>query len=157
MPGIEDIWAHANSIIRTSRIIINKGLKPLNLSSAEGNVLMHLFTQGDGKKQEDIVEQLDISKPAVSRAVESLERKGYVKRRRSFDDRRISQVFLTYKAKEMATKVQKVYHDLFTAASQGVPKERIRDFTELFCQVSMNLTHYKNGDKDAGRRLQHVD
>jgi hypothetical protein len=67
MSEIRDIWLHANNMIRSARQIINDNLQPLNLSSAEGNILLHLLTQGQEMGQEQLVNQLDISKPAVSR------------------------------------------------------------------------------------------
>jgi DNA-binding MarR family transcriptional regulator len=46
-----------------------------------GSGVVNLLTQGDDVPQEAIVEQLDVSKPAVSRAFDSLVQKGYVVRR----------------------------------------------------------------------------
>ena len=88
MAEIRDIWLHAHNMIRSARQIVNENLRPLNLSSAEGNILLHLLTQCQEMRQEALVEQLDISKPAVSRALDSLERKGFVTRQPDPDDRR---------------------------------------------------------------------
>ena len=77
MSGIRDIWLHAHNMIRSGRQIINKNLHPLGISSAEGNILLHLLTQGHEMAQEQLVDQLDVSKPAISRALASLEEKGY--------------------------------------------------------------------------------
>ena len=60
MPGIESVWIHANNIIRSARQMVNAQLKSLNLSSAEGNALLHLLNQGEVLRQEDIVEQLEM-------------------------------------------------------------------------------------------------
>jgi len=50
MTEFRDIWLHAHNMIRTGRKIINKNLHPLDLSSAEGNILLHLLTQGQEMK-----------------------------------------------------------------------------------------------------------
>jgi len=63
-------------MIRFARQVIYENLRPLGLSGAEGNILLHLFTQGQEMGQEQLVEQLDVSKPAVSRTLNSLEAKG---------------------------------------------------------------------------------
>src|SRR5512139_2231396 len=99
MAEIRDIWLHAHNMIRSARQIINENLRPLNLSSAEGNILLHLLTQGQEVGQEQLVEQLDISKPAVSRALDSLESKGYVVRQRDPADLRARRILLSDKAK----------------------------------------------------------
>ena len=78
MSQIKDIWLYTHHMLRSSRQIINDNLRPLNLTSAEGNILIHLLTLGEEMGQEQLVEQLDISKPAVSRALNSLQKKGYV-------------------------------------------------------------------------------
>ena len=78
MSEIRDVWLHAHNMIRSARQIINRDLRPMGLSSAEGNILLHLSTQGQEMRQEQLVEQLDVSKPAVSRVLDSLETKGYI-------------------------------------------------------------------------------
>ena len=148
MAGIRDIWLFANNIIRSSRQMINEGLKPLNLSSAEGNIIIHLLTQEQQFRQEDIVEQLDISRPAVSRALESLEGKGFVVREKAPSDKRVSRVKLTAKAMEIAPQIEKVYNDVFTAAAQGINETEINDFINLFRRVSESFS--------AARRKTHI-
>jgi DNA-binding MarR family transcriptional regulator len=140
MANIKDIWLFANNIIRTSRQIINEELRPLDLSSAEGNILLHLLTQNDESPQEEIVEQLDVSKPAVSRALESLAQKGYVVRRKDPADRRASVIQLTDKARRIAPQIERIYNDVFTLAAQGVSKKEIDAFIELFGRVSTNFS-----------------
>lgn len=140
MSGIKDIWLYANNIIRSSRHIINENLKPLNLSSSEGNILIHLITQEQQFRQEEIVEQLDISKPAVSRALESLEKKGFVVREKDPSDRRASQVMLTEKVRVIAPKIERVYNEVFSIAAQGITEAEITGFIELFGKVSRNFS-----------------
>ena len=140
MSDIKDIWLYANNIIRSSRKMVNEGLNPLSLSSAEGNILMHLFTQTHEVRQEEIVEQLDISKPAVSRALESLEKKGFVTRERDFLDRRASFVLLTRSARDIKPYVEEVYNKVYSLAAQGITEEEIRLFTDLFRRISANFS-----------------
>ncbi len=150
MPDIKDIWLYAQNIIRSSRKMVNEGLNPLGLSSAEGNILMHLFTQTYDVRQEDIVEQLDISKPAVSRALESLERKGYVTRERDFLDRRASRVLLTATARDIKPQVEEVYNKVYSLAAQGISEEEIRLFKDLFRRVSANFSRAKHKEISTG-------
>ncbi len=157
MSGIRDVWFFANNIIRTSRLLLNDALGPLNLSSAEGNILLELTVHGDGVRQDTIVEQLDISKSAVSRALDSLESKGHVLRERHPSDRRASMVFLTDRAQEMGPELEKVYQDLFAAASQGVSDREIAQFTELFRRVSGNLTRARHKIQAPGKGQVDVD
>jgi DNA-binding MarR family transcriptional regulator len=150
--GIETVWLFANNIIRSSRQLVNEELKVLNLSSAEGNILLHLLTQGDSVRQEDIVELLDISKPAVSRALDSLERKGFVQREKSQIDKRASLVFLTEKALVTGPQVETIYNKVFALAAKGLSEKEISSFATLFGRVSDNFTQAKKS-----RRLHHVE
>ncbi|HBG00345.1 MAG TPA: MarR family transcriptional regulator, partial [Firmicutes bacterium] len=69
--------------------------------------------------QEDLVEQLEISKPAISRALLSLEQKGLITRERDPGDKRASRVNLTDAALLIGPKVQEIYENVFGIATQG--------------------------------------
>lgn len=141
MSEIKDIWLHAHNMIRSARQIINDNLRPLNLSSAEGNILLHLLTQGQEMGQEQLVEQLDVSKPAISRAIDSLEAKGYVTRQRDPDDKRAHRVQLTDKALEIGPAVEQVYNHIYTLAIQGISQDELDFFVKLFGRISENFAH----------------
>jgi len=150
---IKDIWGYANNIIRTSRQMVNKGLHSLDLSSSEGNILQHLFTKEHEVRQEDIVEELDISKPAVSRAVKSLEHKGYIIRNKDVDDRRASRVMLADKAKEIRPEVESVYNEVYALATRGVSEKEIDFFIDLFARVSNNFSQARREMKNSRRTV----
>jgi len=149
---IKDIWNYANNIIRTSRKLVNEGLRSLDLSSSEGNILLHLFTQDYELRQEDIVEDLDLSKPAVSRALKSLEKKGYVRKNKDSSDRRASRILLTDKSREIRTKVELIYNEVYSIAAQGVSGEEITFFINLFSRVSDNFSRATLQQKGYGRQ-----
>jgi len=150
MSEIRNIWLHANNMIRSARQMINENLRPLNLSSAEGNILLHLLTQGQEMEQGQLVRQLDISKPAVSRALNSLETKGFVTRQRDPDDRRAYRVRLVDKALEIGPAVEQIYSQVYMLAIRGISQDELDHFLELFGRISENL---EVGDDDAVSRL----
>ncbi|MDX1435372.1 MAG: MarR family transcriptional regulator [Anaerolineales bacterium] len=139
MAEIRDIWLHAHNMIRSARGIINSNLSPLGLSSAEGNILMHLMTQGPEMGQDQLVEQLDVSKPAISRTLNSLEAKGYVTRRRDPNDRRAHRIQMTGKALEIGPAVEQVYNQVYTLAMKGISQEEFDYFVQLFARMSENF------------------
>lgn len=136
MSDIREIWLYANNILRSARQMVNEDLKPLNLSSSEGNILLHLFTQKQGFRQEEIVGQLDISKAAVSRALDSLEKKGYITRGKDPDDKRASRVLITPEALEMGPQIERIYNEVYAVAKQVVSDQELQEFIELFGRVS---------------------
>lgn len=145
MLEIRTIWLYAHGMLCSARQIINKGLRPLGLSSAEGNILLHLLTQGHELRQEQLVEQLDVSKPAVSRTLRSLEAKGCVTRRRDLDDKRAHWVRLTDKALEIGPAVEHVYNHVYALAVQGISPEELETFAKLFGRMSENLHEQAKG------------
>ena len=139
MAEIRDVWLHAHNMLRSARQNVNENLRPLNLSSAEGNILLHLLTQNHEMGQEQLVEQLDISKPAVSRALDSLEIKGFVTRKQDPDDRRVHRVRLTDQAREIGPAVEQAYNQLYAIAMQGISQEELDYFIKLFGRMSENF------------------
>jgi MarR family transcriptional regulator for hemolysin len=140
MSEIRDVWHHAHNMLRSARQIINENLHPLGLSGAEGKILLHLFTQGREMGQEQLVAQLDVSKAAVSRTLNSLEKKGYVTRQCDPDDRRARRIRLTNEALEIGPTVEQVYNHMFTLAMQGISQEEFDCFINLFGRMSENFT-----------------
>lgn len=146
---MREVWVLSNNVMRTVRLLLNAELKGLELGSAEANILVHLFTQGDFVRQEEIVEQLDLSKPAISRALDGLEEKGYISRERDFSDRRACLVALTPRAQAVASSVLKPYERLGEAANQGLSQEEAQDFLRVFRKVSENLSRLRECDGDS--------
>lgn len=139
MLQIRDVWLHAHHMLRSSRQIINENLRSLDLSSAEGNILIHLLTQEEEMRQEQLVEQLDISKPAVSRALNSLETKGYILRQRDPDDGRAHRIWLTNRAREVGPIVEQTYNQIYALAMQGISQEELDYFINLLSRMSENF------------------
>ena len=139
MSEIRNIWLHAHNMIRSARQIINNNLQPLGLSSAEGNILLHLYTQGHEMGQEQLVEQIDVSKPAISRTLSALEEKGYVTRQHDPIDRRAHRVQLTSKALEIGPAVEQVYNHVYSVALRGISHEEFEYFVKLFARMSENF------------------
>ena len=87
------------------------------------SILLHLLTQGHEMRQEQLVEQLDVSKPAVSRTHNSLETKGYITRKSDPDDKRACRIRLTDKALEIGPVVEQVYNHVYTFTVRGIPRK----------------------------------
>lgn len=148
MSRIREVWVYANNIIHSARQMVNEQLKPLDLTSAQGNILLHLLTQPEVLRQEDIGEQLEISKPAVSKALESLETKGFVRREKDSVDKRVSRVYLTEKARALGPRIEEVYNEIFAVAAQGVDPQDIEGAVQFFALISENFSRAKANRKE---------
>lgn len=143
MTRFELLVSLASRIIQNGQLCIVNALQEKQLGSAEANVLMFLYANGDGVKQDDIVSGVAVSKPAISRTVMSLEKKGYVTRKHSRVDKRAYLVYLTDKARREESFIQKQYADLVTAAATGIPEEKVEEFIEIFKKVADNLDNHR--------------
>lgn len=92
------IVGYASRMIQIGKTCMNKALKSIGLSSSESDVLMFLYSNGDGIRQDQIAAGVEVSKPAISRTIRSLEKKGYIIREQSQKDRREYYVHLSDKA-----------------------------------------------------------
>lgn len=153
MADIRDLWLHAHHMLRTARQIVNENLRPLNLSSAEGNILLHLLTQEEEMGQDQLVEQLDVSKPAVSRALDSLEGKGFVNRQQDQKDRRAHRVRLTEQARAIGPAVVQAYNHLYTVAMQGIAQEELDEFVRLFARMDENFLRMQAEKKGEAQEI----
>ncbi len=139
MLSVRSIWLDMKGILRSTRRLINADLEPLGLSGAEGDVLFHLFTGSDGFQQEQLAEQLDIGKAAISRVINALEAKGYVARRRLQNDKRAYSVSLTDKGLPVGAEIQGIYDALFARVRSGIDDRDFRQIEALLCRVAANL------------------
>ncbi len=140
MTSIRDIWVFAHSITRSARKIINLELKPLNLSSTQGNILFHLLVRNTETTQEQLVEELDIGKAAISRAIDVLEQKGYVHRNKHPLDKRTRLVSLTDKARAIGSDIERVYSHIFDIARKGIPDKEYEKVVQLMSLISENFS-----------------
>jgi DNA-binding MarR family transcriptional regulator len=119
--------------------MINAGLEPLGLSSAEGDILYLLLTGSNDLQQEQLAEQLDIGKAAVSRAVDSLVSKGYVTRIRQQQDRRAYSVSLTDKALTAGSDIKGIYDNLYALVRRGIADDEFVRIGSVLSRVEANL------------------
>ena len=143
MKDFNDIWLPAHNMIRSARLILNQRLAPLNLSSAEGNILFHLAVHGPEMGQEEIVNHLDVSKPAISRTISSLKDKGFITRQRDPSDKRAYMIRLTEKAIEINTSVTQAYTEMFSIVMKEISQKEMKHFINVFEQISKNLVEYQ--------------
>jgi DNA-binding MarR family transcriptional regulator len=137
--SIQNVWLEMKDILRSARQRINGELEPLGLSSAEGDILFHLLTGCNHLQQEQLADRLDIGKAAVSRAVDSLEAKGYVERIRQQKDRRAYGITLTDKTVSAGADIVGIYERLYTLVKKGISEEEFGQIEALLSRVAANL------------------
>lgn len=139
MTSISDLWIDMKRVLRSTRLAINSELEPLNLSGAEGDILFHLINGCNNHQQEKLAERLDIGKAAVSRAVDSLEAKGFVIRTRDLVDKRAYCLTLTEKACSVGSDVTGIYERFYSLVSSGISDEDLYNIKVFLSRVDTIL------------------
>lgn len=141
---IRDVWLVMKGIIRAARKIVAAELEPLGLSSSEGDLLFLLLTGSSGLRQEELAEQLDVDKAAISRTVKSLEAKGYVLRIKDAEDKRAFSISLTEKALAVSSQITAIYDRLYQLVQGNIPSEEFLRMESLLAQIAGNLETWGN-------------
>ncbi len=87
-------------LLRAQAAFYTQRLKPYNISYGQFPFLMVLYHK-DGVNQETIAKKLLFNKATIARAIDKLEREGYVYRRQDERDARANRIFLTEKGREI--------------------------------------------------------
>jgi len=87
-------------IYRNNLAYMTKELETHRIGSGQFEFLLFLYHK-DGVSQETIAKTLKVSKSTIARAIQNLEKEGYVYRERDKSDLRAYRVYLTDKGKEM--------------------------------------------------------
>jgi len=95
-----EIFGPIVHIYRSHMEYMAKELEAYRIGSGQYDFLMVLYHK-DGISQENLARMLKVSKATSTRAIQNLEKEGYVYRQRDKDDLRAYKVYLTEKGKEM--------------------------------------------------------
>ncbi len=87
-------------IYRSNLVFMTRGLEAYRIRSGQFEFLIVLYHK-DGVSQETLAKLLKVSKATSARAIQNLEKEGYVYRERDESDLRAYRVYLTEKGKKM--------------------------------------------------------
>jgi len=125
-------------IYRSHLAYMAKELEAYRIGSGQFDFLMVLYHR-DGISQETLAKALKVSKATSTRAIQSLEKEGYVYRQRDKDDLRAYKVYLTEKGKEIRGVVlEKLISFVDTLLSDFTPEEK-EIFRRLIQKAVFNL------------------
>lgn len=136
---LREFWIGLKAILRSARRLINARLIPLNLTSAEGDVLFHLIIEKSELTQESLAERLDIGKAAISRTVNSLVKKGYAQRQKNPADARAYHIILTKKANGISAEVLNIYNSVYELIKANISEDEFRLLSAVLKRINENL------------------
>lgn len=93
--------------------------------------LLHLLSDHDGINQQEIAQIAAVSRSTISETLTEMVKEGYIERRSSSQDGRVSLIFLTQKGKEIANKIKLYFDDYCDWCMRDFAKEEIILFERL--------------------------
>lgn len=101
---------------------LKQSVEPYEFNRGELPILVKLIKGGDGVSQKEIRESLPISKSTTSKTVDNLVRKGYLRKERDSEDRRVTLIYLTDKGREI--------EDVIKDVEKRAGKRMLENFSE---------------------------
>ena len=125
-------------IHRAHRSRAEAALNQLGLHTGQEMLLFHLWNE-EGLTQSQLVEQLCVEPPTVTKMLQRLEQAGLVERRQDAEDARVSRVYLTPKGRVLKAQVKAIWDNLESLTVRGLSEVEKALMRRLLDQVNDNL------------------
>ena len=131
-------------LTRKSQGCLSNILDKYNLSVAELPFFMAL-QHCEGITQEELTAIVCVDKAVTTRAMRSLEVKGYIIRARDEKDKRQNRIYATESAKKLGELVERELLHLNDQIAQGIEPETLTLIYESLLKMEKNLTNILQG------------
>lgn len=138
----ESIGRLVSILHRSGQNYLGKQLEPYGIGSGQIPFLAELFKQ-DGVSQDDLAVFFQCDKATSTRALQRLEQQGYVERKRSAEDGRVNQVYLTPKAHAFKETLFDVLSGWTDVLAQGLSASEREQLLQLLYRLVENATAIK--------------
>jgi MarR family transcriptional regulator, organic hydroperoxide resistance regulator len=123
---------------RAFQRLLERRIAPHGVTRGQWYFLRVLWTK-DGLSQRELSERVGMMEPTTVIALRSMEKAGLIRRLRSMEDRRVTHVRLTAKARRMRDELLKLARGINAQADEGVSSEDIAVFRRVITQMTANL------------------
>jgi DNA-binding MarR family transcriptional regulator len=123
---------------RAFQRLLERRIAPHGVTRGQWYFLRVLWTK-DGVSQRELSERVGMMEPTTVIALRSMEKAGLIRRLRSTDDRRVTLVRLTPKAKRMRDGLLKLARGINAQANAGISQEDIAAFRRVIMRMTKNL------------------
>ncbi|MFC5471004.1 MarR family winged helix-turn-helix transcriptional regulator [Cohnella suwonensis] len=102
-------------------------------------LIMELLWKEDGLTQKEISQKLDKDKAIITRMLDSLEQKRFIRRIISQGDRRLQNVYLTAEGKKLMDNVVPTSEEINRLICQGISPEELQEVTRILSKMRQNI------------------
>ena len=117
---------------------VNLKLKHYDLKFAEFICLLNLY-ENDGSHQDFIIKRKYTDKSAITRTLQSLEKKGFVRREKSEEDKRINCVYLTEKALDYKEELDKIIDEWQEFLNDCIPRDEYNKIATALEDITIKV------------------
>ena len=132
-----------NIIGRCSAMIRNDKLADTGLTGWHYSYILTLCRR-PGQSQDQLARHIYINKSNVTRHLAQLEKNGYVERRQSEEDKRVTLVYPTQKAYDVLPQVRQVIRDWNGYLTEDFTPEEMELFNEMLSRITQKATEAVN-------------
>ena len=144
---VKSVGKWISIIHRQTQIYLNKELKKYDLNSSEYIYLINLFGRKEGINQKQLSDMILIDDALTTRAMKSLEMKGYIKREKNTKDKRSFNITLTNKGIEKVPLIHKVLNNWTAIISENIDEKEIEYIIGKLMTISDNALQETKGGK----------
>jgi MarR family transcriptional regulator, organic hydroperoxide resistance regulator len=127
---------------RAFQRLLEKRIVAYGVTRGQWYFLRVLWSQ-DGLSQRELSARVGTMEPTTVIALRSMERSGLIRRVRSRDDRRRSQVLLTVKAQRLRNELLRLARDITDQAEEGIGGNDLAAFRRIIRRMTENLDQIK--------------
>ena len=127
-------------LLRAQSAFYTQRLKPYIISYGQFPFLMALYRE-DAVNQETIARRLLFNKATIARAIDKLEREGYVIRAQDASDGRANRIFLSPRGKEIKPVMDRLSHEWNSILLSGFTEVEGLLLKELMKKILFSVMH----------------
>jgi MarR family transcriptional regulator, organic hydroperoxide resistance regulator len=127
---------------RAFQRLLEKRIAPYGVARGQWYFLRVLWSE-DGLSQRELSARVGTMEPTTVIALRTMETSGLIRRVRSSDDKRRSQVWLTPKAQRLRNELLALARGITDAAEDGIARDELALFRRVIAQMTANLDRIK--------------
>jgi len=126
----QSVGFHLNKARNGLLMEIDAALRPLDITGQQMGILLSL-TQGAASTPLEISKLLEIDTGLMTRMLDKLESKGMLQRQRSEEDRRVVNLIVTDKGRDVASRVPDIAPDVLNHRLRHFTRDEFSEFLRL--------------------------
>ena len=103
-------------------------------------IVLKKLHEADGLNQNELAFLTFRDKSSLARLLSKMEKKEYISRRQSKEDKRVNEVFLTEKGKRIFKKTRPVIKSLMDTMERDLSNEEIHQVIKVLRKIQFNFT-----------------